>query len=157
MAIQSHRMIVLVLSTFLLAGCGALNASPEANAVNHTSTASSPKKTLDQIPLIRQLSIGLNNGQLTAFIHPTHGSRLVSAPISLTAALHNPTLHFGILDGPGWTLVFGAEAPGNTQVLVNGHHAKENPTPPTVKPGYIAWEYFLPGHVKPVVKTAKNT
>ncbi len=155
MVMRGYGFVVLVLSGTILAGCGTTTTSSQTHAVSHT--ASSLKKTIDQVALARQLRINLNKGQLTASMRPAHGLRLVSTPLALTAALHHPTSHFGILNGPGWTLVFGVEPQGTMRVLVNGHHALQNPTPSTVKPGYMEWEYFLPGHVKPVVKTTKNT
>jgi hypothetical protein len=146
----------------LLVGCGVARNPVTGNASSTAGNASAQSraiKTLAQAPLIRRLSITLKNGRLTADMQRMHGSPLVSKPISLNVALHDPTTHYGVLEGPGWTLVFGAKRQGfATQTLVNGHQAIQSSTPPTVKPGYILWEYFLPGHVsRPVVKLVNHS
>ncbi len=156
-------LATLVLCGALLAGCGAVPLSPQSSVApkttSHSPTAPSDTKTLAQIPLVRQLSLNLNKGQLTAHMQQGHGSPLVSQPLSLAAALRQPTTHYGVLDGTGWTLVFGAESQtGASAILVDGHQAMQNPTPSTIKPGYILWEYFLSGHVnRPSVKMAHHS
>lgn len=136
---KNQWLATLVLCGALLAGCGAVPASPQSSAApkttSHSPTAPSDTKTLDQIPLVRKLSLYLNKGQLTANMQQGHGSPLVSQPLSLAAALRQPTTHYGVLDGTGWTLVFGAESQTASAILVDGHQAIQNPTPSTIKPG----------------------
>ncbi|MDA8206112.1 MAG: hypothetical protein M0Z36_08585 [Thermaerobacter sp.] len=151
---------IIVLVSSLVAGCGATNSSSGTTSPITSSSASSPpaSESIVQVPLIQRLSVNLNDGQLTAKVTRAHENPLTSKPIVLKSALQSPTSHWGILNGPTWTLVFGAAHQGVSGILVNGHPATQHPTPPTMKPGYILWEYFLPGHVnRPVVKLANHS
>ncbi len=123
---------------------------------NRGGAGRSPRKGLAQLPLERHLSIELNHGLLTAHVRVDHSPTLVSQPLSLNAAINQPTTHYGILQGPGWTLVFGAKAGQSTAVFdVNGYPTLQFPPPPTptIKRAYVLWAYFLRGHViRPVVR-----
>lgn len=135
---KSQWFSAIILSTGLLAGCGA--AQP----------------ALDWTRLNLELSIHANHGQLMAHMMQFNGSVMTSNPLPLKEALQNPTTYFGTLLGPAesWTLVFGAEPKKPAErIFVNGHRAVQQPTRSTIAPGYIVWHYFLPGDVShPVVK-----
>ena len=140
MTTKSHWFAAIILSTGLLAGCGA--AQP----------------ALDWTRLNLELSIHANHEQLTAHMMQVNGSVMTSNPLPLTEALQNPTTYFGTLLGPAasWTLVFGAEPKKMAErIFVNGHRAVQHPTHSTTVPGYIVWHYFLPGDVSHPVVTIK--
>lgn len=163
MTLKMVWFTALVLSSAVLSGCGAAASAAPTSAPSGTSRSTAPTqppttKALAQVPLVRKVSVNLNKGQLTAHMPVAQGTPLASQPLSLTAALHDPTTHYGTLKGPGWTLVFGVEPPKAAAILVNGHRAVATPTPATMKPGYVVWEYFLSGQVnRPVVQFASHS
>lgn len=155
--VRMRPWVVAVVLSGIFVGCGVIkHSSDSTNSMPPpTVLGKSPAshRALDQMPLIRRLSIIVENGRLIARVTRQNGTPLVSRPISLKAALLNPSIHYGIMFSPTWTLVFGIIRNPSLQVLISGHMATQNPTPHTIKPGYTLWDYFLRGRVtKPSVK-----
>ncbi len=146
----------------VLVAVGLVHVMTGAAHHNLGTAGRSAGKGLAQLPLERHLSIELNHGLLTAHVRVDNSQTVVSTPLSLNAAINQPTKHYGVLQGPGWTLVFGAKSGQSPAVFdVNGHPTLQFPPPPTVKREYpaprtfpiVLWAYFLRGHVgRPVVR-----
>ncbi len=164
MIMAKKRWIMgITMSASLLVGCGVM-AKVKSTAASPSTTSPAPRrsvaqKVLAQVPLVRRLQISLEQGWLIVRVQLPRGGQSVSRPLLLKAALKNPARHYGTLVGAAsqWTLVFGVDPVKAAMVRVDGHSAVQTPTPPTVKPGYTLWEYFLTGDVKhPVIKVQNS-